>query len=177
MTSTSGRRVPTTLVMGASGNVGSAVVAALSEAGMPVRLAQRGPAHLDRLPAGSDAVRLDLFDADTWAPAFRGITAMFVLRPPVVGNVRRDLIPALVAARDAGVRQMVFLSLRGAETLKVVPACRRGDVVARFGTRLDVRPRSVLSPEPLDHPCQRHPRPRRDLRPGGPRRNRVRRRR
>ena len=46
---------------------------------------------------------------------------MFLMRPPAIGNVRRDLLPAVAAARDAGVRHVVFLSLQGAEKNKVVP--------------------------------------------------------
>ena len=44
-----------------------------------------------------------------------------MLRPPAIGNVRRDLLPAVAAARDAGIRHVVFLSLQGAERNKVVP--------------------------------------------------------
>ena len=43
------------------------------------------------------------------------------MRPPAIGNVRRDLLPAVEAARQAGVRHVVFLSLQGAEKNKVVP--------------------------------------------------------
>jgi hypothetical protein len=43
------------------------------------------------------------------------------VRPPQLGNVRRDLLPALDAARRTGVRQVVFLSLQGAERNPVVP--------------------------------------------------------
>ena len=43
------------------------------------------------------------------------------MRPPAIGNVRRDLLPAVAAARKAGVRHVVFLSLQGAAKNKVVP--------------------------------------------------------
>jgi uncharacterized protein YbjT (DUF2867 family) len=46
---------------------------------------------------------------------------MFLMRPPALGNVRRDLLPAVVAAREAGVEHVVFLSPQGAEHNKVVP--------------------------------------------------------
>lgn len=116
--------MPTILVLGASGNVGSAVVAGLAQAGMPVRIGQRSPAgraDLDGLPAGSETVPFDLVDETTWGDAHQGITSMFVLRPPSMGHVRRDLIPALAAAGRAGVRHVVFLSLQGAEKNRVVP--------------------------------------------------------
>ena len=104
------------LVTGASGNVGGAVVRALEAAGADVRRAQRPGG-----PGGPGSVDFDFTDPSTWAQAFAGIEAMLLVRPPAVGNVKRDLLPAVVAARDAGVRHVVFLSVQGAEKIKVVP--------------------------------------------------------
>src|SRR5918998_4556063 len=107
------------LVTGSSGNVGSVVARLLSASGADVRRAdRRAPAVQD---APGDRVPLDFTDPSTWSAAFRGIDSMFLVRPPAIGNVRRDLLPAMVAARDAGVRHVAFLSLQGAERNKVVP--------------------------------------------------------
>ncbi|BDZ43360.1 NAD(P)-dependent oxidoreductase [Paraoerskovia sediminicola] len=104
------------LVTGASGNVGAAVVRALTEAGVEHRTADR------HVPAGTtDAVAFHFTDPSTWSAAFEGVESLFLVRPPAIGNVRRDLLPAVAAARDAGVRHVVFLSLQGAEKNKVVP--------------------------------------------------------
>ncbi|MEO7060743.1 MAG: NmrA family NAD(P)-binding protein [Lapillicoccus sp.] len=46
---------------------------------------------------------------------------MFVLRPPHLGQPKTQMLPSLEAAKTAGVDQMVFLSLQGAEHNKVVP--------------------------------------------------------
>ncbi|MCB7135911.1 NmrA family NAD(P)-binding protein [Cellulosimicrobium marinum] len=104
------------LVTGASGNVGSVVARVLDEAGGRVR---RG-AHAPR-PGAADEVALDFTDPATWPAAFDGVGSMFLVRPPAIRNVKRDLLPAVAAARDAGVRHVVFLSLQGAEKNKVVP--------------------------------------------------------
>lgn len=104
------------LVTGASGNVGSAVVRALDAAGADVRRAQRKGG-----PSGPGSVDFNFTDPATWAQAFAGVESMFLVRPPAVGNVKRDLLPAVSAARDAGVRHVVFLSLQGAQKNKVVP--------------------------------------------------------
>lgn len=101
------------LVTGASGNVGSVVVRILGEAGADVRPAAR--------TAAAGGVAFDFTDPKTWSPAYAGVEAMFVVRPPALGNVRRDLLPALRAARSAGVQHMVLLSLQGAERNPVVP--------------------------------------------------------
>jgi uncharacterized protein YbjT (DUF2867 family) len=109
----------TVLVTGASGNVGRPVAELLTVAGVPVRCADRAGS---RAPdAGTERVPFDFTDPATWAEAFRGIETMFLVRPPALGNVRRDLLPAVAAAREAGVRHVVFLSLQGAERLRVVP--------------------------------------------------------
>ena len=110
------------LVLGASGTVGRHVVPRLLAAGHPVRVCGRSVARLrDRFGDEVDAVRLDLRDPTSWPAAFSGVERMFLLRPPHVGNVRRDLLPALAGARDSGVQHVVFLSLQGAEGNRVVP--------------------------------------------------------
>lgn len=106
------------LVTGATGNVGSAVLSELLAAGVPVRAAVRPGG---RGVPGVASVELDFTDAATWATAFKGIQTMFLVRPPAVGNVKRDLLPALETARTAGVKHVVFLSLQGAERNKIVP--------------------------------------------------------
>ncbi|WP_265523616.1 NmrA family NAD(P)-binding protein [Oerskovia flava] len=106
----------TILVTGASGNVGAAVVRILTAAGVDHRRADR------HSPAGhGDTVVFDFTDPATWAGAFEGVHSLFLVRPPAIGNVTRDLLPAVAAAREAGVRHVVFLSLQGADKNKVVP--------------------------------------------------------
>lgn len=95
------------LITGASGNVGGAVARALAAYAVPYRTAER--------PG------FDFTDPTTWAETFAGVRELFLVRPPALGNVRRDLLPAVAAARDAGVRHVVFLSLQGAERNRVVP--------------------------------------------------------
>ena len=63
----------------------------------------------------------DFTDPATWTAAFAGVRLMFLVRPPQLSNVKRDMVPALEAAERAGVRHVVFLSLQGAEKNRVVP--------------------------------------------------------
>ena len=104
------------LVTGSTGNVGSVVAHELRAAGADVRSAVRTPTG--RQPG---EVAFDFVDQQTWGPAFDGVQSMFLVRPPALGNVRRDLLPAIEAARTAGVRHILFLSLQGVEHNKVVP--------------------------------------------------------
>lgn len=120
------------LVVGATGTVGCPLVDALLAAGAHVRAASRHPATGAPSAQGTsqdgddrlESVRFDLTDPTTWSAAFAGVETMFLLRPPQVANVRRDVAPALSAARAAGVRHVVLLSVQGASRLRVVPHAR-----------------------------------------------------
>ncbi|NMR20111.1 NmrA family NAD(P)-binding protein [Cellulomonas fimi] len=109
--------MPPILVTGSTGNVGAAVVRALSASETEVRSAVRP----GQRPASGSTVPFDFQEPVTWAPAFDGVRSMFLVRPPALGNVKRDLLPAVAAAREAGVRHVVLLSLQGAQRNKIVP--------------------------------------------------------
>ncbi|MCK2220430.1 SDR family oxidoreductase [Actinomadura sp. ATCC 31491] len=102
------------LVTGATGRVGGHLVRLLRRAGAEVR-----PAMMR--PEGRDAVRFSFTDPSTYGDAFQGVERVFLMRPPQLGNVSRDMLPALEAARRMGVRHMVLLSLQGAEKNPFVP--------------------------------------------------------
>ncbi|MBW8485868.1 NmrA family NAD(P)-binding protein [Actinomadura parmotrematis] len=101
------------VVTGATGNVGRYVLEDLRERGVPVRAATPHPR--------GGAARFDWTDAATWRPAFEDASAVFVVRPPQLSDVARDMVPALDEARRLGVRRFVLLSLQGAERNPVVP--------------------------------------------------------
>ncbi len=114
------------LVTGATGNVGRGVMDRLVTAGVPVRAAvtpQQLPQSESRTaaPAGVAEVGFDFTDGSTWSAAFDGVEQMFLMRPPHLSRPRSQMAPALEAARAAGVRQVVLLSLQGAERNRVVP--------------------------------------------------------
>lgn len=109
------------LVTGALGNIGRLVVADLAAAGRAVRAAEVDPSRAAAQLGDVEAVRFDFTDPATWAAAFGGVEVMFLMRPPHLSNIRRDMVPALEAAKQAGVRHMVLLSLQGAEHNRMVP--------------------------------------------------------
>jgi len=90
-----------TLVLGATGKTGRRVAARLRLAGTPVRTASR-----------SSEVRFDWTEPDTWDAALRGITSAYLIAPGQVGRAH-DVV---AAAEAAGVRRLVLLSGRGADT-------------------------------------------------------------
>jgi len=110
------------LVTGALGNIGRLVVAGLERRGLGVRAADVNPQALaEAFGSRVDSVRFDFTDPASWPAAFTGVAVMFLMRPPQLSNIARDMVPALEAAKAAGVAHVVLLSLQGAEGNKVVP--------------------------------------------------------
>ncbi|MCF6389879.1 NAD(P)H-binding protein [Mycobacterium sp. MBM] len=91
----------TTLVLGASGKSGRRVAARLRLRGIAVRLASR-----------SSATPFDWSDPTGWDAVLDGITTMYMVAPAAVGPAGEFV----ARAQSAGVRRVVLLSGRGADT-------------------------------------------------------------
>lgn len=107
------------LVTGATGTVGAPLVDALVREGATVRAAARHPGPATE--GGAEPVRFDFTDPSSYDAAFRDVQRMFLVRPPALARPERDLLPALTHAASLGLRHVVFLSVQGAERLRVVP--------------------------------------------------------
>lgn len=107
--------MPSTLVIGASGTVGSELVRLLADAGHDVRRATSRPAS----QAGQ--VQLDLVSGQGRAQAFDGIDRAFLLAPP--GHTRQDLLlkPLIDEARARGLKRVVLMSAMGANADEAAP--------------------------------------------------------
>jgi uncharacterized protein YbjT (DUF2867 family) len=132
------------LVTAATGTVGRAVVRELAAAGVPVRAASRDPARArerfetELLASDADAehveyVAFDFEKPETYHPALDGASAMFLVRPPEVGRVSRDVFPFVDAADRMGVEHAVVLSVLGAEKNPILPHRRIEKHVAASG--------------------------------------------
>ncbi len=110
------------LVIGALGNVGTEVVKALQIKGQVIRAASIHKEKIrERFGSPVEAVRFDFTDPKTYEATFKGVKKMFLIRPPHIANIKRDMVPAMDAAKQAGVKHVVFLSLIGIERAKFVP--------------------------------------------------------
>ncbi|MDP3161425.1 MAG: NAD(P)H-binding protein [Reyranella sp.] len=107
------------VIMGATGQVGSAVLQELKQRKAPVRAVARDPARAGGL--GVEVVRGEASDAASLAAAFKGAEAAFVMLvpPPQAADVlaeSRAIAQAIAAAvRASGVPHLVALSSVGAQ--------------------------------------------------------------
>jgi uncharacterized protein YbjT (DUF2867 family) len=126
-------RLTSMAVTGATGNVGAAVVEALKATHIVGTAAVMDPARYARSGAPTRAVRLDFQDPATFVPALSGIDCIFLMRPPAISRVAPTLNRLISVAADVGVKHIIFLSVAGAETNKIVPHHRVEVHLARAG--------------------------------------------
>ena len=109
-------------VLGATGNIGTALVHRLLALGHHVTAVARPSARLDALQqAGATAQAGDAHDAAFLTDALRGADAAFLMIPPnvtapdVLGHMQQVGEATVQAVRAAGLRQAVHLSSIGAD--------------------------------------------------------------
>jgi uncharacterized protein YbjT (DUF2867 family) len=98
----------TTLVIGANGTVGSALVELLNARGETVRKAT------SRATTAADEVHLNLVTKEGVAGVFDGVDHAFLLAPPGYTNQDELLIPVIDEAKRSGVKKMVLMTAMGA---------------------------------------------------------------
>lgn len=112
----------TVLVTGATGTVGRDVARGLAEAGEAVRCATTSHGHRGSPDLPGESVAFDFTDPSTYGPALAGVDRIFLVRPPAISNVARDIRPFVLAAARRPIRLVVFLSLMGVN--RVMPHWR-----------------------------------------------------
>jgi len=120
-------------VTGAPGNVGTEVVRELQRQGVPFRVGVFNTAAALESNPGMEAVPFDFLRPETHRPAFHGIKHLFLVRPPALANVERDIAPAVRTAIACGVEHIVFLSLQGVEKNRVVPHHKIEQLIVESG--------------------------------------------
>lgn len=108
------------LVTGSTGNLGRAVVAALTAKGIQVRAAARKTGKL----APSSGVEPVLFAYEnpaTHAAALQGVDALFLIAPPLDPEAPAKLSPFIDLAKVSGVRHIVFNSALGVDAVEQAP--------------------------------------------------------
>jgi uncharacterized protein YbjT (DUF2867 family) len=123
------------LLTGATGYVGGRMLRKLEDLGRPVRCIVRRPEVLSgRKAAQTEIVRGDVLEPESLRDAFSGITVAYYLvhsmaaSGPFAGADRRGAENFARAARESGVRRIVYLGGLGADD----------DVSAHLGSRHEV---------------------------------------
>jgi uncharacterized protein YbjT (DUF2867 family) len=99
---------------GGTGTVGSRLVPLLLQRGVGLRcLVHSTEIHSSAATSGVEVVRADLDQPETYASALWGCDGLFLLTPPHLKQVSRE-VALLDAARSAGVPHVVALSVIGA---------------------------------------------------------------
>ncbi len=109
------------LVIGATGNLGSEVTRQLIAKGLKVRVGVRKPEQYNVHSSQVDAVRFDFDDATSYASALESIEKLFLIALPLDPDAPLVLAPVIQAAKQAGVKQIVFNSALGVDQNEEAP--------------------------------------------------------
>lgn len=112
------------LITGATGNVGLDTVRLLLEKkdkDYQVVAAVRDIEHARNIEElqGAQLVEFDFDDPRSFAPALKGVTKLLLIRPNLISDVSKHILPFLDAVEKSAVKHLVFVSIVGAERNRV----------------------------------------------------------
>jgi uncharacterized protein YbjT (DUF2867 family) len=122
----------TTLVIGASGQIGATLADLLAAQGQTVRRAT------SRVATQAGEVTVHMGTGEGLAAALVGADQLFLMCPPGFANQHELLIPAIDAAKAAGVRKLLMLSAMGANADDSIPLRRAELHLERSGLAWNV---------------------------------------
>ncbi|MFQ3455354.1 NmrA family NAD(P)-binding protein [Bradyrhizobium sp. UFLA01-814] len=131
------------LVTGSTGTIGTQVLNHLAGHGVEVRALTRSPGKA-QFPRHVTAVRGDLADVDSARAALIGVSTLFLLVPNAADELTQAML-TLTAAREAGVKGIVYLSVFKGEAYADVPHFAGKHTVERMIEALDL-PATILRP-------------------------------
>jgi len=125
------------LITGATGNVGKPLAYFLQQASSEHRLffAFRRPAFARQaIMAKTWQFRqFDFEDIYSFQHALKDIDRLFLLRPPHLTDVQAYIVPLLSAAKESGVKLIVFLSIQSADSNKWTPHYKIEQAIKKSG--------------------------------------------
>jgi uncharacterized protein YbjT (DUF2867 family) len=124
-----------TLIIGGTGTVGGTVVRRLLDRGLTPLVMTRSPEKFASLPAGCEIVVGDLARPETLPSPFTGVERL-VLITALSPTELEEGSAAVAAARQAGVRLVVFLSVHNVESCPEAP---------HFKSKIDIEAKLVAS--------------------------------
>ena len=109
-----------TLVIGATGTVGSEVVKQLQSHDTAIRVLTRSQENLEKLPAGVEGVIGNLLEPDTLRSIFKDVDRVFMLNAVSPTECSEGLM-ALIAAKEESVKKFVYLSVQNVDDAPHLP--------------------------------------------------------
>ncbi|HLO89563.1 MAG TPA: NmrA family NAD(P)-binding protein [Lentimicrobium sp.] len=109
-------------ITGATGNIGQQVIKHLSPTNEILVGVRNDTEQNNLLKPNSriNQVKFDFQNISTFKPSLQGIYTLFLLRPPQLADIN-IFKPLIDIARECNVKEVMFLSVQGAEKSKVIP--------------------------------------------------------
>lgn len=112
--------VETFFITGATGNVGEVVIKHLLYHGQKVIATKRKNKKVEN-KENLYYKYFDFTDSTTWSSCLEGVTKVFLMRPPHISKIKRDINPFIEYLKEKRIKQVVFLSVQGVENNKIIP--------------------------------------------------------
>ena len=114
------------LITGATGNIGLEVIHYLTELNSTSEIfaGVRNIEKAKQMISDSGRIQFVEFDfenPETFNNALKNIDRVFLLRPPHISNVKKFFTPLIESFIENNVRQIVFLSVQGADKSSIIP--------------------------------------------------------
>jgi len=114
------------LITGATGNIGYEVIRFLKKIDSPNKIIA-GVRNIEKAKEvfkdyqNLDYTHFDFEDFDSFETALKNIDKIFILRPPHISDIEKYFKPLILKIKEKNIKQLVFLSVQGAEKSKVIP--------------------------------------------------------
>src|SRR5665648_165961 len=122
------------LLTGVSGNVGSAVVDYLISINVSFLAGVRNIEKSKHQNNALEYIQFDFEDPASYETALEGVTKVFLIRPPQLTDILGIFVPFIQKCKEVGVKQIVFLSLLGAEKNPFPPHHKIEKAIVASGT-------------------------------------------
>jgi uncharacterized protein YbjT (DUF2867 family) len=125
------------LITGATGNIGLEVINYLIElkSSSQIVAGVRNIEKAKRIISDNNNVEFVEFDfenPETFSGALKNVDRVFLLRPPHISDVERYFKPLIQSFKENGIKEVVFLSVQGAEKSSIIPHNKIEKLIAKY---------------------------------------------
>lgn len=126
------------LIIGATGNIGSPLVSFFYRLNSNCQLFA-GVRNLERAKKEFTAFQdlqfreFDFENHQTFEGTFTNIDTVFLLRPPHISDIEKYFRPIMASMKSQGVKEVLFLSVQGADKSKIIPHNKIERLILDFG--------------------------------------------